>query len=91
MYMYIQAHCTGSNHDSLFAPRALLADGWQHNVLIEVDAQGIISAITANSSPGEAQRLNGSVLPAMANLHSHAFQRAMAGMAEVAGDPQDSF
>lgn len=74
-----------------FAPRALLADGWQHNVLIEVDAQGIISAITANSSPGEAQRLNGSVLPAMANLHSHAFQRAMAGMAEVAGDPQDSF
>ncbi|MEN5016190.1 formimidoylglutamate deiminase [Erwinia sp. Eh17-17] len=74
-----------------FAPRALLADGWQHNVLIEVDAQGIISAITANSSPGEAQRLNGSVLPAMANLHSHAFQRAMAGLAEVAGDPQDSF
>ena len=33
----------------------------------------------------------GPVIPAMANLHSHAFQRAMAGLAEVAGDPQDSF
>lgn len=74
-----------------FAPRALLADGWQHNVLIDVDAQGMITATTANSTPGGAQRLNGVVLPAMANLHSHAFQRAMAGLAEVAGDPQDSF
>lgn len=74
-----------------FAPRALLADGWQRNVLIDVDAQGMITATAANSTPGEAQRLNGVVLPAMANLHSHAFQRAMAGLAEVAGDPQDSF
>ncbi|CAO97267.1 formimidoylglutamate deiminase [Erwinia tasmaniensis] len=74
-----------------FAPRALMADGWQHNVLIDVDAQGFISATTANAGPQDAQRLNGSVLPAMANLHSHAFQRAMAGLAEVAGHPQDSF
>ncbi|MBD8166402.1 formimidoylglutamate deiminase [Erwinia persicina] len=74
-----------------FAPRALLAAGWQHNVVIEVDPQGMILATTANSTPEGAQRLNGIVLPAMANLHSHAFQRAMAGLAEVAGDPQDSF
>lgn len=74
-----------------FAPRALLADGWHHNVLIDVDHQGMITATTANSSPQDAQRLNGVVVPGMANLHSHAFQRAMAGLAEVAGDPQDSF
>ena len=74
-----------------FAPRALLADGWQHNVLIEVAPQGTLVALTANSAPGDAQRLHGSVLPTMTNLHSHAFQRAMAGMAEVAGHPQDSF
>ncbi|QGU88271.1 formimidoylglutamate deiminase [Erwinia sorbitola] len=74
-----------------FATRALLADGWQHNVLIDVDNQGMITATTANSSPEDAERLNGAVLPAMANLHSHAFQRAMAGLAEVAGNPQDSF
>ncbi|MBM7342449.1 formimidoylglutamate deiminase [Pantoea coffeiphila] len=74
-----------------FAPRALLADGWQHNVLIDVDSHGQIASLTANSQPQDAQRLDGTVIPAMANLHSHAFQRAMAGLAEVAGDPQDSF
>ena len=30
-------------------------------------------------------------LPGIANLHSHAFQRAMAGMAERQTDPADSF
>ena len=74
-----------------FAPRALLADGWQHNVLIDVDHQGIITGLTANSQQQDAKLLDGAVIPAMANLHSHAFQRAMAGLAEVAGDPQDSF
>jgi len=74
-----------------FAPRALLAEGWQHNVLIEVDTLGTLTSLTANADPQGAQRLNGAVVPAMANLHSHAFQRAMAGLAEVAGDPQDSF
>ena len=74
-----------------FAPRARLADGWQENVLIATDDQGYICALTAGSAPGDAVRLAGPVIPAMANLHSHAFQRAMAGLAEVAGDPQDSF
>ena len=74
-----------------FAPRALLAAGWQENVLIATDAAGFITALTPNSAPGTATPLAGAVIPAMANLHSHAFQRAMAGLAEVAGDPQDSF
>ncbi|RWR02110.1 N-formimino-L-glutamate deiminase [[Pantoea] beijingensis] len=76
---------------SYFAPRALLADGWKHAVRIEVDAQGFISAVTPDSSSANAVPLSGPVLPAIANLHSHAFQRAMAGFAEIAGDPQDSF
>lgn len=74
-----------------FAPRVLLEDGWHHNVLIEVDDAGFIHALTPNASADNAQRLNGAAIPAMANLHSHAFQRVMAGLAEVAGDPQDSF
>lgn len=76
---------------TFFAPRALLADGWHDQVLITVNPAGVITALTPNSEPGEAIRLAGSVIPAIANLHSHAFQRAMAGLAEVAGDPQDSF
>ncbi len=74
-----------------FAPRALLADGWHEDVLITTDASGQIAELTPNSTPGSATHLAGPVIPAIANLHSHAFQRAMAGLAEVAGDPQDSF
>ncbi|QDY41436.1 formimidoylglutamate deiminase [Candidatus Pantoea soli] len=76
---------------TFFAPRALLADGWHDNVTLETDAAGYLHALTPDSAPGAAVRLQGAVIPAMANLHSHAFQRAMAGLAEVAGDPQDSF
>ncbi|EXU73445.1 formimidoylglutamate deiminase [Erwinia mallotivora] len=74
-----------------FAPRALLADGWHRHVLIEVNADGSLHKLTPNASAGNAQYLHGTVIPAMANLHSHAFQRVMAGLAEVAADPQDSF
>jgi len=74
-----------------FAPRVLLVDGWHHDVLMEVDSAGFIHSLTADALPDNAQRLHGAVIPAMANLHSHAFQRVMAGLAEVAGDPQDSF
>lgn len=76
---------------TFFAPRALLADGWYKQVRIHVSPAGIIEAITPNSDDRQAYRLPGEVIPAIANLHSHAFQRAMAGLAEVAGDPQDSF
>jgi formimidoylglutamate deiminase len=73
--------------------KALLSDGWQPDVLIDVDTQGEIAAIQTGVTPVPqgAERLAGLVIPAMVNLHSHAFQRAMAGLAEVAGDPQDSF
>ncbi len=74
-----------------FAPRALLADGWQHNVVIEIDRYGFIASIRAGTDAGDALALTGSVIPSQANLHSHAFQRAMAGLTEVAQHPQDSF
>lgn len=74
-----------------FAPRALLADGWRNHVTLEVSGAGFITRVTPESAPGAAILLAGAVIPAMPNLHSHAFQRAMAGLAEVAGDPQDSF
>lgn len=76
---------------TFFASRALLAEGWQQQVRITVNQAGFIDSITPDSHADQAIRLNGEVIPAIANLHSHAFQRAMAGLAEVAGDPQDSF
>ncbi|WP_213992219.1 formimidoylglutamate deiminase [Sodalis sp. dw_96] len=74
-----------------FASRALLAQGWTHNVRLTVDSQGIIKTVEFDASSTDAVLLSGPVLPSMPNLHSHAFQRAMAGLTEVVGDPQDSF
>lgn len=76
---------------ALFAESALLPEGWARNVRFEIDADGLLTAITPDASADGAERLAGPVLPGMPNLHSHAFQRAMAGLAEVAGNPNDSF
>src|SRR6185503_19175372 len=71
-----------------FARDALLPSGWARDVCITV-VDGDITAVEPGSSGGEA--LHGPVLPGMANLHSHAFQRGMAGLAEVRGSPDDDF
>jgi len=72
----------------LFAGHALLAGGWAEQVEFTL-SEGRIAAIRTGVSPGPgAEFAGGIVLPAMSNLHSHAFQRAMAGFAEVRG-PDD--
>jgi formimidoylglutamate deiminase len=74
-----------------FTETALLADGWAANVLIEIDANGNFARVAAGVERGDAEPISGIVLPGMANLHSHAFQRAMAGLAETAAGPGDDF
>ncbi|MGH9576369.1 MAG: amidohydrolase family protein, partial [Terriglobales bacterium] len=74
-----------------FAAEALLPEGWARNVRIEVDARGDITQVTANAAAENAEPLAGPVLPGMANVHSHAFQRAMAGLAEVRGPGESDF
>ena len=76
---------------AFFAERALLPNGWANDVRLEVSADGVLTKVEANASADAAERLRGPVLAGMPNLHSHAFQRAMAGLAEVAGNPNDSF
>lgn len=76
---------------SYFAESALLPSGWAHQVLFTVNADGAIAAVTANSQAGGAEKLRGPVIPGMPNLHSHAFQRAMAGLTEKGGPQGDSF
>ncbi|MDI6529287.1 formimidoylglutamate deiminase [Pseudomonas otitidis] len=73
------------------AERALLPSGWARNVRFEVGASGLLEQVLPDAGSEGAERLHGPVLPGMPNLHSHAFQRAMAGLAEVAGNPNDSF
>lgn len=74
-----------------FADAALLPYGWAENVRFEVDADGNIASVLAQADATGAERLAGPVLPGMANLHSHAFQRAMAGLAEARGSVHDDF
>ncbi len=76
---------------ALFAPSALAAGGWADEVRIEIDSDGIIVSVCAGASPEGAERCRGPVLPGMPNLHSHAFQRAMAGRAERGSGKGDSF
>jgi formimidoylglutamate deiminase len=76
----------------LFAESALLPDGWARDVRLTVDdAIGDLTAVEAGADPAGAERLDGPVLPGMPNLHSHAFQRAMAGLAEAAELDPGSF
>ena len=75
--------------NTLFAPSALLPSGWANNVRLAIDARGDIAAVAPNASPTGAERIAGAVLPGMPNLHSHAFQRAMAGLTEQSGQGPD--
>lgn len=69
--------------------RALLPEGWAERVTVRIDGQGRIVAVEPGQGEGEC--VAGVVVPGLADLHSHAFQRAMAGLAEVAGPGEDSF
>lgn len=74
----------------LWAERALTAHGWVNDLRIEIDSEGRIARLQPGAAP-DGQRV-GTLAPAPANCHSHAFQRAMAGLTEQRGDsPTDSF
>ena len=75
----------------LFFEHVLLPSGWARDVLLEADSDGIITAVTPNSARPAAGANAGVAVPGMANLHSHAFQRAMAGLGEWHGTGDDSF
>ena len=66
----------------ILAETALLPDGWAENVLVEIDEIGRIAKVTANITDAAAKSNVSCLLPAPVNAHSHAFQRAMAGLTE---------
>jgi len=75
---------------TIWADQALTSEGWKANVVVSVGEDGIISKVDANANAGD-QKV-GALLPSPANIHSHSFQRAMAGMTEQRGDdPDDNF
>ncbi len=77
--------------NAIFARNALLPGGWQRDVLIKWDKLGDITAVTPASVVPTGCDSAEWVVPGMINLHSHAFQRALGGLTEKAGDGPDSF
>ena len=77
--------------NAYFIDDVLLPQGWARGVRIEVDAHGIIASIATGADAVDAEHIKGCVLPGMPNLHSHAFQRALAGLTEKGGPAHDSF
>src|SRR3546814_20417265 len=73
---------------ALFAPRARLETGWRANVLLEWNRHGTLTSVRGDVAPEtlkhipHLERTPGPILAGMPNLHSHAFQSAMAGMTQ---------
>src|SRR3954471_21244619 len=69
---------------SFFLDHAFLPSGWARDVHVVV-ADGIITSVTAGARGGKATHVAGLAIPGLPNLHCHAFQRGMAGLAERRG------
>ncbi len=79
---------------TIWASEALLPDGWASAVSCRLDEHGSIAEVRTGQAAAQATWRVDVLLPGMANVHSHAHQRAMAGLAEHAHpDPaaRDSF
>lgn len=77
---------------NIFHADHLWLDGrWADRVRIEVDARGRMQRVATDAPRTDAEMLGRWALPGMPNAHSHAFQRAMAGLAERRGRAGENF
>ncbi len=83
----------GDSDTQLWARLAWVEGAWREGVLFAVDDQGRWASIVpgVTTAPAGASVLAGPVLPGLVNAHSHAFQRAFAGLAEHRGAEDDDF
>ncbi|MFT3755541.1 MAG: formimidoylglutamate deiminase [Pseudoxanthomonas sp.] len=78
-------------HERVFwLEQGLLADGWHAHVRV-TERAGRITALETDATPHDTDTRLGTVVPGLPNLHSHAFQRGMAGLAEAGSAGGDSF
>ena len=69
---------------------ALIDGDWQKNVRLSIN-DGLISAIEIGTEHNDYDERHDIGLPGLGNVHSHTFQRAMAGLTETQTDPHDDF
>jgi len=70
---------------------ALTPEGWRRNLSASFAADGTIAALVEDDNPQGFPVYDNPVVPGITDLHSHAFQYAMAGLSEVRRNPVDSF
>ncbi len=75
---------------SLWFETALLPSGWAHSVRVEITG-GLIVGVETETPPQPEDERHSVALPGLANVHSHGFQRGMAGLAEYRGAGDDDF
>lgn len=75
---------------AIFADEVLTPAGWIKAARITIEA-GRIASVTANAKPEAGDERHAILVPGMSNVHSHAFQRAMAGLTEMPGPGNDNF
>ncbi len=74
----------------LFFETALLPTGWARDVRVTM-RDGSIAALAAGVQPGASDERHAIGVPGLPNVHSHGFQRGMAGLAETRGPNADDF
>jgi formimidoylglutamate deiminase len=75
---------------TLHLAKALTPDGWRRDVRLTIE-DGAISRVETGAAAREGDERHALGIPGIANVHSHAFQRAMAGLAERRGASADNF
>jgi formimidoylglutamate deiminase len=75
----------------LFFDTALLDGRWEQDVRMAIDAGGWITRVETGATPRGARHTPGVAVPGVPNVHSHAFQRALAGLTERGSETGDSF
>jgi len=79
------------NSQKIFCKTLLQGKQWRNDVIMSLDPNGLISGIEPGMEQDAAEHIYGTVVPGMPNVHSHAFQRAIAGRTGSQGEGRDSF
>ena len=72
-----------SAHRVFRCEQLLVGDAWLQDARVEVDSRGRIASVAPHSADNACEQIPGWTVPGVPNLHSHSFQRALAGLAEA--------
>ncbi|MFT5612654.1 MAG: formimidoylglutamate deiminase, partial [Polaribacter sp.] len=80
-----------SSEKELYFRRAYINSKWENGVRIKISDQGLITKIELNSDCVKTDEVYGTGIPGIPNIHSHSFQRIMAGLSEYKLSQGDDF